>query len=223
MGDLWPKPYVGSHILISEPGQVDGSWDTIPPEWKMIRFDAVDVLFISPFEVLHKDHTFALEPREVGSLQKRLEWVVSAARSQNESIKIIAFQWWQSSHSSSVYDDLSILTDKAKIQTYAESVAKFLESWYHKTLPAVNKSGTVSARLDGWDVDVEGGNRGDNLQHVIAAVHNSLQKLSTKLGSKKFTVSITPDHPEADLHKGVKQFVDYVHMQNYDGGALVYS
>jgi hypothetical protein len=222
MGDHpWPQPFVGSHILISEPAMVRNSWDNIPEEWKAVRFDAVDVLFIGPFEVLRKDHTFALEPREVGSLEKRFEWVVRAARTQNPNIKIIPLQWWSGDNTSPVHADLSIVVGEANIHTYAESVAKFLETWYPKTLPATSGSGTVSARLDGWDVDVEGGNRGNtsNLPAVLKAVHNSLQKLSSKLSSKKFSVSITPDLPKENLNDEVAKVVDYVNMMNYDGGS----
>ena len=217
----WPTPVVGAHVYLPEPSPAAGNtWDQIPTPWQSIRFDAVDVLFISPFKISDSDYTFDLDVVDGGSLLERFKWVVATARSTNLNIKIILEQWWNPDieKPGSVTSDFRVLDDSTKIQTYADSVADFLEVWYNVRLPSSNPGeGTVSARLDGWEVDVEGGNLEQPLPTVLTAVRASLDGLRDKLNSQKFSVSVTPAWPDY-LDSSVALSVDYIDMQNYDGG-----
>ncbi|KAF5004116.1 hypothetical protein FDECE_9375 [Fusarium decemcellulare] len=212
--DSWPAKFVGSHILVSEPGKQGDSWDTIPVSWKEIRFDAVDVLFISPFFVKTDDSSFVLGPVEGGSLLARFNWVIQAARSKNPSVKIILEQFYTNGSES---DYRSFKGDETKIKKYADSVASFIESYYVKSLPALSGGGEISARIDGFDVDVESSTLDPDLPKVLTAVRKSLDTLGQKLNADKFTVSITPAWTDY-LDASVAQSCDYLNMQNYSGG-----
>lgn len=210
----WSRPFVGTHILLLEPGKQGNSWDQIPAEWHSIRFDAIDVLFLSPFSVINNDHSFNLSPIDDGSLVERFKWVIRSARSKNSNVKIIVEQFYSPpTHPS----DFVILSNDANIKTYADSVAKFIDTWYHRTLPSITGVGEVSARVDGWDVDVEESTKVAHLPKILIAVRASLEGLSNKLGAPKFCVSITPAWTD-DIDPSVAQSVDYVNMQNYSGG-----
>ena len=191
------------------------SWDLIPTAWQSIRFDAVDVLFINPFEVPPSDLTFDLDLAKGGSLLKRLKRVVATARFTNPSIKIVLEQWYSPSSGTC---DLSILShEEKKIHKYAQSLVDFLKVWYKLNLPSPLGEDMTSTRLDGREVYIKGGNLAHPLPKVLEAVRASLDELSTKLKSPKFSVSITPAWTEF-LDASVTTSVDYIDMQNYDGG-----
>jgi hypothetical protein len=87
-------PIVAGHFLLTEDKE-NGSWDNIPKKWSHIRFDTIDVLYVSPFNVL-PGPIFGLEGgnenNRTGNLTKRFEWVVREARTQNPKVRIIAVQ-----------------------------------------------------------------------------------------------------------------------------------
>ncbi|KAF4413905.1 hypothetical protein FACUT_14201 [Fusarium acutatum] len=206
----WPKNFVGSHVLLTE-GDKD-PWDKVRESWSQIRFDAIDVLFISPFYVKASDFSF-----ELGNginLVERFEWVIRAARSKNPNIVIIVVQFWQPVNGE---NDFELLNDDEKIKMYVDSVAAFIGSYYNKTLPNISGNGQVSARIQGYDVDVESSTLVDNLPKILRAVRQSLDGLAQKLGASKLSVSITPAWAEF-LDSTVAQSCDYINMQNYSGG-----
>lgn len=108
--------------------------------------------------------------------------------------------------------------DVDHIKKYADSIAAFAESWYNQTLPALSGNTQVSARIDGWDVDVEETTRVSDLPKVLTAVRASLDGLSARLSAPKFSVSITPAWTDY-LDESVAHSCDYTNMQNYDGGS----
>ena len=71
--------------------------------------------------------------------------------------------------------------------------------------------------MDGWDVDVEGSTLVSHLPKILTAVRASLDGLTRKLGASNISVSITPAWTIC-LDASVAQTVDYINMQNYDGG-----
>ncbi|KAM0542740.1 hypothetical protein ACHAPJ_012673 [Fusarium lateritium] len=207
----WPNKFVGSHFLLTEPA--DESWDVVPDSWSETRWDAIDVLLISPFFVKTDDLSFELGDDK--NLVQRFEWVIRAARSKNPNIIIILEQFY---HVIDAKSDFQLFDGESKkIKIYADSVASFIESYYDKTLPDISETGQISARIQGYDVDVESSTRQDDLPKILTAVRQSLDDLSQKLGASKFSVSITPawaDH----LDPTVAQSCDYINMQNYSGG-----
>lgn len=216
MAGPWSTKFVGSHMFLPEPRPQDGtSWDVIPSSWNDIRFDAVDVLFISPFFVNPGNYSIVLGPeKNGGTLEERFKWVIRAARSANPSIKIILEQFYDSSGRT----DFSALgSDFNKISQYANSVATFIESYYQLTLPSINGVDQVSARIDGLDVDVESGNLISSLPEILTAIRSSLDGLSRKLGGAVFTLSISPAWPSC-LDDSVAKSCSYINMQNYSGG-----
>ncbi|KAG5791994.1 hypothetical protein H9Q69_008978 [Fusarium xylarioides] len=207
----WPKSFVGSHVLLTE-GDKD-PWDKVRESWSQIRFDAIDVLFISPFYVKPGDFSF-----ELGNginLVERFEWTIRAARSKNPNIVIIVVQFWQPNNGQ---NDFELLGDDEKIKAYADSVTAFIGSYYNKTLPNISGNGQVSARIQGYDVDVESSTLVGNLPKILMAVRQSLDGLAQKLGASKLSVSITPAWATC-LDSTVAQSCDYINMQNYSGGA----
>ncbi|KAK4206735.1 hypothetical protein QBC37DRAFT_457703 [Rhypophila decipiens] len=203
----WGSRFVNSHVLLVEGSEIAG----IIPAWKHIRFDAVDVLFVGPFSVKVGGTDFILGGDGSNlNLNARFEWVVRAARTQNSKIKIVVVQYMGESDNQDNRDFKSFGTDETKITRYAKSVASFVEGYYNRTLPALSGSGTVSARIDGYDVDVEGSNLSENLPRVLAAVRRELEPC--------FSVSITPFRAEF-LDSSIASSCDYINVQNYDGGA----
>lgn len=202
----WGPRFVGSHVLLTEAKELKD----VPPSWKEnLRFDAVDVLFISPFYVGPdpENPTFILG--NGSDLNARFDWVVSAARTVKPDIKIIAVQFWREGQ-----HDFRTLDSDKKIQDYAKSVASFISNQYEKRLPALGGSGTVSARIDGFDVDVEESTLQGNLPKIMTAVR---EQLKSSLGSRPFSVSITPAWA-VHMDSSIASSCDYINMQNYDGG-----
>lgn len=132
----WGSRFVGTHFLITESKTDNEPWEMIPPSWNEIRFDAIDILFISPFSVKTDDFSFILG--DGPTLNVRFGWVIRAARSKNPKIKIILEQFY---HDSPQTDYRAFHGDQSRIQRYADSVAGFIGTWYNKTIPALTGHG----------------------------------------------------------------------------------
>ena len=210
-------PTVAGHLLLGEPKptQQDPSWDSIPPEWTFIRFDAVNILNISPFVVDVNNKTFRLGTADhgTGNLTARFNWVVANARAQNPKIKLIALQFY-GTDPYTTDTDLTGLKNQDDIETYTDSVAAFLQSWQNKTLQS-DSGQTVSARIDGWDVDYEYPNVVPTAPLILSQLRQKVDAVST---NPKFRISITPDTWQYLTATSVSSSLDYVNMQNYDGG-----
>ncbi|KAK1958583.1 hypothetical protein LY78DRAFT_663392 [Colletotrichum sublineola] len=214
----WSSRFVGSHFFLPEPKADNEAWETIPPSWNGIRFDAIDVLFVSPF-FLKADDDSSFVLGDGSNLNARFEWVVRAARSKNPNIKIILEQFY---HDEPETDYRAFHGDQGKIQRYAESVAAFIGEWHNKTLPALTGDGQVSARIDGFDVDVESSTKEADLPKVLAAVRATLGALASRLNGPPFSVSITPAWTDF-LDESIPSSCDYVNMQNYSGGVYTFA
>ncbi|KAF4965986.1 hypothetical protein FSARC_6262 [Fusarium sarcochroum] len=212
----WSNKFVGSHFLLTEPAnKPNESWDVVPDSWSETRFDAIDVLLISTFFV--KADNLSFELGDGINLVQRFEWVIRAARSKNPNIIIILEQFYHGLQEDAKFDFQLFNGDSGKIKTYADSVASFIESYYNKTLPDISGTGQISARIQGYDVDVESSTYQKDLPKILTAVRERLDILGQKLGASKFSVSITPAWP-GHLDSTVAQSCDYINMQNYSGG-----
>jgi hypothetical protein len=215
MAGPWPSKWVGTHILLDEPGKVNGSWDSIPEAWKSVRFDAMDVLFISPIFINTNDKSIMISTAKDGqSLVERFKWIIRAARSANANVKIILEQFFGQCPGGS--DFRTIEDSEQAIHKFAMSVGNFMEQWYGHRLPSIDGTTSVSARIDGYDVDVEEGTMVEALPKILAAVRGILNVSGQKL-RHRFSVSITPAWTR-HLNGSVAQSCDYINMQNYDGG-----
>lgn len=217
MSGPWKNKFVGSHLLLTEPSpQPNTSWNTIPESWATTRFDAIDVLFISPFHV--KPGDLSLQLGDGVDLFERFNWVIRAARSKNPNIILILEQFYHEYPNGIPPTDFQLFNgDSGKINSFANTISSFIESYYNKTLPNISGAGEVSARIQGYDVDVESSTGQGDLSPILAAVRLSLDDLSHKLGSSKFSVSITPAWTN-QLKPTIAQSCDYINMQNYSGG-----
>ena len=214
---LWPRPFVGTHIRLYDIAPTDGaSWNIIPYQWLSIRFDAMDVLFISPFHVEDKTNAFILGRDEHGTYMERFTWVIRSARTKNPLVKIILVQMMGRTFEGGDFETLT--ADQNNINSYAASVAAFLEPWYNRKLPSLDRTYEVDARLNGWEVDVEEGTDVEYLPIILTAVRRNLDALSAKLQAPIFTVSICPAWT-TNLDATVANSVNYVNMQRYSGGA----
>ena len=239
MAPIANSPVVAAHVLLYEPGPDDAAlkkanpWDEIPGRWELIRFDAVDTLYLSPFvvgpEPEHKD-TFGLatvgkpkgedEKNPPGTLDKRLEWVIKRARFLKPDIKIIALQWWGGA------TDYTALSDPQSRKTYVASVKALIDEWQGK----VDSNTGHSLRIDGYDVDYEWSPDGDKIGNqreyapeLLSNVRKALDDLSNAKHIPRFQVSVSAasaknldskNPPHGDLAADL----DYVTMQNYSGG-----
>jgi hypothetical protein len=150
-----------SYILLSEPGskQPNYDWkmtDKLVTMWSKIRFDAVDVLHIAPFNA-KKDgdkYIFGMgdhctEKNPTGDYTSRFEWVVERARSMNPNIKIIAMQMHNDG-------DYSVLKTPCQMEDYASSVANFMKVYLDKiSTTAVAGKDPIKMHIDGYDLDYE--------------------------------------------------------------------
>ncbi|KAG8526587.1 uncharacterized protein KY384_008788 [Bacidia gigantensis] len=202
--DVWPC-YM--HDIVTLPGAPAGDY--------------------ASFFINSNDYSFALSTVTNGDLTNRFKWVIQSARTQNPNIKIIALQFYGEPAAPPGQADFRIFNNNLNsIGTYADSVANSINTWYNATLPSIPAGGDdVSARINGWDVDVEYGTMQPPLPKILVAVRTSLNNLSAKLGTTpggggapKFSVSITPAWTNYLNDPSVAQSVDYIIMQNYDGG-----
>ena len=147
---------------------------------------------------------------------ERFTWVIRSARTKNPSVKIILVQMMDRTFGGGDFKTLT--ADQNKINSYAASVAAFLEPWYNKKLDSLDGTHKVEARLNGWEVDVEGGTNVAYLPIILTAVRRNLDDLSAKLQAPIFTMSICPAW-KTNLDATVADSVNYVNMQRYSGGA----
>lgn len=200
------KPIASAHLLMDW-APPDHSWADIRSQWSKIRFDAVDVLNVSPFIVQSDHKTFGLASSDP-ELAGLFNWIITTARALKPNIKILAQQFYGTT--------AWISLDIAQINTYAASVASVVKQY----------------GLDGYDVDYEWntGNPGDlgnqipEAPIILAAIRRELDALS-KTENRPLYVTISPastynltsDNPAAKEYPVLKS-VDWVNVQSYDGG-----
>jgi hypothetical protein len=211
---------------MNEPGMVNGSWDNIPESWKQIRFDAVDILFISPIFINKSTYAVMIATGDDGgSFQGRFDWIIRAARTKNPNVKIILEAFYGDCPGGS---DFRLLADPKNdqvgvdmnIKNYSKSVAAMIESYYNKTFESINDpNNRVSGRINGYDIDVESGTMRPFLPKIVSAVRDDLNLLSQRQfgGGAHFTVSLSPAWGDY-LDSSMAQSCDYINMQNYSGG-----
>ena len=218
----WPTPFVGTHIRLWDSAPTGGvSWAVIPWEWHYIRFDAIDVLFIGPFYVNNVDHTFMMgvgndQDKQHGTYFDRFIWLISQARSRNPNVKIIVVQDYQTTAGGASFAK-NVPDNSDSIDKYATSVAKFINSYYNYSIWSADGTRKVSARLDGYEVDVEDETNGTMVTHlpkILTKVREKLDGLNLGL----FTVSIDVAFLDG-LDARIASSCNYVNMQRYDGGA----
>lgn len=173
---------VGASILLS----------SSPLDYSKVRFDAVDILYVSPFCV-QKDKTFNFEG-DAKALLPIFQNVVKTARGLNPHISIVVMQMWSGG---TTIDELQTDHD---IETYANSVVQFI----------------VNHSVDGYDNDYESGNVCEQAGKVLSAIHQKLHKVRA---TPPYHVSVAPSTSEFLDDKLVKSSLNYVSMQNYSGGS----
>jgi hypothetical protein len=219
-----PKPYVGAHLGIYDPGPDNGqSWEKEidpPARFEQIRFDAVDVLHVGNF-ITTKDGHFSIGTVDHGkvSLANRFEHIVKTARWMNPDIKIIAEQMYSGGEG---FDNLDkdAETTATMVNIYTDSVRDFLQTWQAK--PDITYKGkTISLRIDGYDIDHEGSVRRKCAKDVLSQVRAKVNGLTEQDSQKRpFIVGITPARAQgAFLDKSMADSCDFVNMQRYSGGA----
>lgn len=213
---------ISSHIMIHEedPGTDSNpgkTWADIPPKFTKLRFDTIDVLYVSPFIVRKDGHSFGMErngeatkENPAGLFWERLKWALTAPRSQNSQIKIIAMQMNQESNTA----DFEALKSEESQKLYAKSVRAFFKFVHEQGL-----------RLDGYDVDYEwnennDGNMQDYAPRILQLVHAELKALQEELGNAApYRMSISAATTKClEGHPELAEILDCVNMQNYDGG-----
>lgn len=221
------KPLVATYWLLAD-GAMPHDPSVIPPQWQFARFDTTDILFICSFFVLPRQdpvtgkttYKFGLQDGEadngwLGRYENRYKWVVAEARTQNPRIRIIAgmMMWTDSTVNPLHIDDLGVLQAPESRTEFATSVKDLLLGTSKETY--VNSAGVaVSARIDGFDIDVEGGNCQTYLPEFLAKQRSAFDSVGP---SQKLYLSVTPagiDH----LDNSCAASLDYLNMQNYDGG-----
>ncbi|KAE9366570.1 carbohydrate-binding module family 18 protein [Stipitochalara longipes BDJ] len=192
------KPIAVAHLLMDW-GPPDHSWADIKIQWSKIRFDAVNVLNISPFIVQPDHKTFGLASSDSG-LADLLNWIITTARTQNPNIKILAQQFYGTTAWSSL--------DITQINTHAASVASVVKQY----------------GLDGYDVDYEENNGIPQAPIILNAIRRELDALS-KTEQRPLYVTLSPasthnltSHNLAAKAHPISKSVDWVNIQTYDGG-----
>ena len=101
-----------------------------------------------------------------------------------------------------------------QISKFTDSVASVLKASQSQTL-TLDSGKTVSARIDGYDVDVEENSLEPQLAKVMSQVRSKLDAVSK---SPPFYVSITPASTTYLGHTSLATSLNSLNMQNYDGG-----
>lgn len=209
-----------AHFLMYEPGPTSDTgddWSVLPKDaWTQVRFENVEFLFVSPFCV-QPDGAFGLDDPKTrdhtqkGTMDNRLRRVLELARAANPKIKILAQQWWDRLD----YQTLSEMkaSDPAVYDIYAASVKAVVKQW----------------NLDGYDVDYEWrsnqqrGNLDPDAPVIISKVRAQLNDLEKEL-NRKIYVTCSPAssqelvNTDQSKEHPLKDIVDYVNLQTYDGG-----
>jgi hypothetical protein len=221
-----PKPYVGAHLGIFEPGPDNNlAWDkeTDPPGmFEKVRFDAVDILHVSHF-ITTKDGHFTIGSVADGkvSLANRFEHIVKIARWHNPHIKIIAEQMYSGNEAFDNLETGDQTTTATMVNTFTDSIRDFLQTWQAK--PDITYKGrTISLRIDGYDIDHEGETKRRCTKDVLSQVRAKVDVLTQKDSLKRpFIVGLTPGYiitEAAFLDKSMAHSCDFINMQRYSGG-----
>lgn len=221
------KPLVASYWLLADEAMPPDA-SVIPPEWRFARFDTTDILYVCSFFVLpRKDpatgsqtYKFGLQDGEadngwLGHYEKRYRWVVAEARTQNPRIRIIAsmMMWADSAVNPLHIGDLGVLQTPESRTEFATSVKELLLEKSKETYP--NSAGVaVSARIDGFDIDLEDGNLQPYLPDALTKLRSAFDSVGPSL---KSYLSVTPAWTSC-LDDSCAASLDYLNMQNYDGG-----
>lgn len=221
------KPLVATYWLLADEAMpTDAS--VIPPEWQFARFDTTDILYVCSFFVLPRQdpvtgstkYKFGLQDGEaengwLGRYENRYKWVVAEARTQNPRIRIIAsmMMWTDSTENPLHIGDLGALETPESRTEFATSVKELLLEKSKETY--LNSAGAaVSARIDGFDIDLEDGNLKDYLPEALTKLRSAFDSVGP---SMKFYLSVTPAWTYC-LDDSCATSLDYLNMQNYDGG-----
>jgi hypothetical protein len=229
-------PFVAGHMYLWGQGTPSTQWEQIPDEWKMYRFDAVDILFVTPF-IVTPIGEFSTGTADNGkSLAERFKWVLGYAREKNPKIRIIAMQWYgdggdgngfaalEENNTQSIKKDPAAVTKY--IKTYTDSVAKFFEEWHYKSI-TTNSGKVVPARIDGYDIDYEEHVVVPDVPTILSQLRSKLNALTVKINtenkkhgittpSQPFTISLSS--ATTSFLQSTAKSLDYINMQNYDGG-----
>ncbi|KAH0045780.1 hypothetical protein KCU78_g170, partial [Aureobasidium melanogenum] len=154
------------------------------------------------------------------SLLERFEWVIHAARSANPNIKIVLEQFYGFTAGGRSYKGIN--GDQGRIDRYKASVATFFEGYHNRTLPSLDGSHQVSARIDGIDFDVGDDSSGEgsmvsSLSPILTAIRIHVDAMSTRLNASRFSISICSAWTNF-LDGSVDSSCDHINMQNYSGG-----
>lgn len=218
-----------SYVLLSEPPASDSPhkdlkmYPKLEQDWSKIRFDAVDVLHIGPFNAWPQGSKYIFgigsnctEQNPAGDFKDRLEWVIKRARYMNPNIKIIAMQM----HNDGDYSKL-----KNNIDDYTTSVAHLVKTYLNKTAPSPEAGkNPIKLHIDGYDVDYEWGGddrslgSGNYQTYAIDILAQVRAKITKVDPNSTFYVSISAADTVGIANTKVAQSLDYVKMQNYDGG-----
>jgi hypothetical protein len=192
----------------------DQQYNTIPPTWYDINFKDVDVLNIGPAGI-QSYGTFGLyNSAKTGDLANRFKWILQRARGQNPKIKIIVSQWW--GDGDGIWGKaLDFLTTASQVSwhttigKYTDTVVAFLESYLG-----------VSGGVDGYDIDYEGNDKGNNVVESISMITSQIRAkmdlLSKANGGRPFYLTVSPADTRY-LDTAVSS-LSFVNMQTYAGG-----
>lgn len=221
------KPLVATYWLLADEAMPQDA-SVIPPQWHLARFDTTDILYVCSFFVLPRNdpstgnqtYKFGLQDGEadnrwLGRYENRYKWVVAEARTQNPDIRIIAgmMMWTDSEDNPLHIQDLNVLQTPESRTEFATSVKELLLEKSKETY--LNSAGVaVSARIDGFDIDLENGNLQPYLPEALAKLRSAFDSVGP---SQKLYLSVTPAWTKY-LDDSCAASLDYLNMQNYDGG-----
>lgn len=224
---IMSKPLVATYWLLADEAMPQDA-SVIPPQWHLARFDTTDILYVCSFFVLPRTdpatgsqtYKFGLQDGEpdngwLGRYENRYKWVVAEARTQNPDIRIVAgmMMWTDSEDNPLHIQDLSILQTPESRTEFATSVKELLLEKSKETY--MNSAGVaVSARIDGFDIDLEDGNLQPYLPDALTKLRSAFDSVGP---SQKLYLSVTPAWTTY-LDDSCAASLDYLNMQNYDGG-----
>lgn len=224
---IMSKPLVATYWLLADEAMPQDA-SVIPPQWHLARFDTTDILYVCSFFVLPRNdpatgsqtYKFGLQDGEadsgwLGRYENRYKWVVAEARTQNPDIRIIAgmMMWTDSEENPLHIQDLNVLQTPESRAEFAISVKELLLEKSKETY--MNSAGAaVSARIDGFDIDLEDGNLQPYLPEALAKLRSAFDSVGP---SQKLSLSVTPAWTTC-LDDSCAGSINYLNMQNYDGG-----
>ncbi|KAM7219465.1 hypothetical protein V8F06_005199 [Rhypophila decipiens] len=186
-----PRPIAAAHIMIFPEGHLASE---IPVNWSQIRFDAVDVLYIHGFST-SDDGKFILGDQK-NNLEKRLEWVMTAAKNLNPEIRFFAQQNWSGNN--------ILERGLDAFPAYAESVVHVLQRW----------------RLHGYDIDYEPGTALPDIPKLFQHLHTqcSPRGFLVSITPAEYRGLFDPNKDQHLEQNVLPNYIDLVSLQTYDGG-----